>query len=133
MSGSERFSAGVEIPAMVGRPAASRAGHPGDLERDGAQIVSAKVALFGTVVELQNGLRVIPSAGAVVRLDGEPVCWRVFPRSYHYENQMHIIYDDRMEVLSFNHDYFVDQKSKLSGISTRVGDNENIFDSLGLH
>ena len=49
---------------------------------------------------------------------GEPVRWRIFPRSTNFTNQLHIIYDDRIEILSFVHDYFVNQKSKLAG--TRV-------------
>jgi hypothetical protein len=29
---------------------------------------------------------------------------------------LHIIYNNRLEIFSFNHDYFVDQKEKFSGI-----------------
>jgi len=47
---------------------------------------------------------------------GEPVNWRIFPRSKHYENQLHIIYNDRLEIISFNHDYFVNQNEKWAGI-----------------
>jgi hypothetical protein len=35
------------------------------------------------------------------------------------KNQLHVIYEDRLEILSFNHDYFVDQEAKLSGITYR--------------
>ncbi len=52
--------------------------------------------------------------------------WRVFPRSDHYSNQLHIIYDDRLEIVSFVHDYFVDQSSKLSGF--KRGSNDFIGD-----
>ena len=103
------------------------------LERHGEAIVSAKVALFGTVVELDSGLVVISSNGETFSIDSEPVSWRVFPRSRHYENHLHIIYDDRLEVLSFNHDYLLDQREKVSGISGWFGDNQKSFDSLGLH
>ena len=102
-------------------------------EHHGETLVSAKVALFGTVVELDSSLIVIPSNGTILSIDGEPVSWRVFPRSRHYENHLHIIYDDRLEVLSFNHDYLLDQRQKISGISGWVGNDQKSFDSLGLH
>ena len=87
------------------------------LARHGEAVVSAKVALFGTVVELDSRLIVICSDGTTLDIRGEPVSWRVFPRSLHYENHLHVIHDDHLEVLSFNHDYRVDQKAKVSGIS----------------
>lgn len=87
------------------------------LARNGEAIVSAKVALFGTVVELDSGLMVICSDGTMLDVCDEPVSWRVFPRSRHYENHLHVIHDDRLEVLSFNHDYLIDQQAKVSGIS----------------
>lgn len=79
-------------------------------------IVAAGVAVFGTVIECDNALVVLLSDGNSVTIPGEPVRWRVFPMSRHYENQLHVIYDDRFEIWSFNHDYFVDQKSKKLGI-----------------
>lgn len=87
------------------------------LARRGETVVSAKVALFGTVVELDSGLVVICSDGRTLEVQGEPVSWRVFPRSRHYENHLHVIHDDRLEVLSFNHDYLVEQNTKVSGFS----------------
>ena len=51
-----------------------------------------------------------------VWLSGEPINWRVFPRSKFYENHLHIVYPDRLEILSFNDDYFVDQEKKKAGI-----------------
>ena len=87
------------------------------LARQGETVVSAKVALFGTVVEMDSRLVVICSDGESVEVRGEPVSWRVFPRSRHYENHLHVIHEDRLEVLSFNHDYLVDQNAKVSGFS----------------
>jgi hypothetical protein len=87
------------------------------LERHGSKIVSARVALFGTIVELDSGLAVINSDGSFVEIEGEPVSWRIFPRSRHYENHLHVCYEDRLEILSFNHDYLVPQDKKISGIS----------------
>lgn len=103
------------------------------LEHHNETLVSAKVALFGTVVELDSRLVVLASNGDIHPIAGEPVSWRVFPRSRHYENHLHIIYDDRLEVLSFNHDYLLDQRQKISGISGWFGNNQKSFDSLGLH
>lgn len=91
------------------------------LDGRGEAVVSAKVALFGTVVELDSGLVVICSNGTTIEIRGEPVSWRVFPRSLHYENHLHVIHDDWLEVLSFNHDYLVDQQTKVSGISLGKG------------
>lgn len=45
----------------------------------------------------------------------EVVKWRVYPRSIQYTNQLHVIYNDRMEILSFNDDYFENQEKKLFG------------------
>ena len=87
------------------------------LESNGEAVVSAKVALFGTVVEFDSGLIVLASDGYNHRFVGEPVSWRVFPRSRYYENHLHVIYDDRLEVHSFNHDHLVDQRKKISGMA----------------
>lgn len=79
------------------------------------RVVSASTASFGVVVELEHALVVYPSSGNPITLRGEPVSWRAFPRARHYENQLHIVRDDHLEVLSFNHDYLVDQESKQLG------------------
>jgi len=78
-------------------------------------VVSGGTALFGTIIECDNAVVIVPSEGHPITLSGEPVNWRIFPRSKHYENQLHVIYEDRIEILSFNHDYFVDQEKKRSG------------------
>lgn len=78
-------------------------------------LVSAKVTSFGTVLEFENAMVVVRSDGDIQTIVGEPVQWRVFSRSKHYENQLHIIYEDRLDIYSFNHDAFVDQKTKKFG------------------
>ncbi len=80
-------------------------------------VISASVATFGVVIELENAIVIYPSSGDPITLSGEPVNWRIFPRSKHYENQLHIIYEDRLEILSFNHDYLINQEEKLLGTS----------------
>jgi hypothetical protein len=86
------------------------------LSLSGGVVVSANVAPFGTVIECDNSLVIALSNGKSMTIEGEPVRWRVFPRSTNFTNQLHIIYDDRIEILSFVHDYFVNQKEKLAGI-----------------
>jgi hypothetical protein len=83
-------------------------------------VVSGGVALFGTVIECENAIVVITSDESTTTIAGEPVNWRVFTRSKHYENQLHVIFDDRLEMYSFNHDYFVDQDSKRSGTTAWI-------------
>lgn len=83
--------------------------------------ISGAIATFGTVLELDNCIVVVRSDGMVMTIEGEPVNWRVFSRSRHYENQLHIVYEDRLEIYSFNHDYFVNQKEKIRGTSHSEG------------
>lgn len=87
------------------------------LNQEKGDVVSAEVAPFGTVIECENAIVVVQSNDEVVTIPGEPVNWRVFSKSSHYTNQLHVIYEDRLEVFSFYNDYFVDQDKKVSGIS----------------
>jgi len=80
-------------------------------------VISGDTALFGTVIECEEAIVVVLSNDKIFTFPGEPVNWRVFPRSKNYENQLHIVYEDRIEILSFNHDYFVDQYNKKAGTS----------------
>lgn len=93
-----------------------------ELDFDATTAIATGTAPFGTVLEFDDRLVVLRSDGAVDQFLGEPVHWRVFPRSEHYSNQLHIIYDDRLEIISFVHDYFVDQSSKLSGFKRGSND-----------
>lgn len=79
-------------------------------------IVSTATAPFGSVVETHDGLQVIRSDNLFDFIPGEPVSWRVFPRSDNYGNQLHIIYDGHIEIRTYVHDYFVDQAKKWAGI-----------------
>ena len=79
-------------------------------------VVFCDAASFGYLIECDNGLVVINSQLENIWLPGEPVNWRVFPRSRFYENQLHIVYPEALHVLSFNDDYFVNQNTKLAGI-----------------
>jgi len=88
-----------------------------DLAAWKGEVVSAEVAPFGTVIECENAITVIQSNNKVFTIPGEPVNWRVFSKSHYYTNQLHIIYEDRLEIFSFYNDYFVDQENKISGIN----------------
>ena len=77
--------------------------------------VSGANAVFGTILELDNALVIVRSDSNIETVIGEPVNWRIFPRSRHFGNQLHIIYDDRLEIISYNHDYFVEQQNKPFG------------------
>lgn len=87
---------------------------------DFENVVSTGTAPFGTVIEFSNRLLVMRSDGGVETFQGELVHWRVFPRSEYYSNQLHLIYEDRIEIISFVHDYFVDQQSKMAGFARRA-------------
>ena len=82
-------------------------------------VISGGVALFGIVVELDDALWVLGSDDKTSKIAGVPVNWRIFQRSNWYLNQLHVIHDAHAEILSFNHDYFVDQAAKLAGIRYR--------------
>jgi hypothetical protein len=80
------------------------------------EFVGAQAATFGFVVEFDNCLVVLQSDTLKpTNLWGEPVNWRVFRHSKFYTNQLHVIYNDRLEIFSFNQDYFEDQSNKIAG------------------
>ncbi len=92
---------------------------------DSSKIISTGTAPFGTIIELSDKIIVIRSDDKIDEFEGEAIHWRVFPRSVNYSNQLHIIYDDRIEIISFIHDYFVNQKEKLSGFSRNCSNIDN--------
>jgi hypothetical protein len=91
-------------------------------DADPDDVVAVGTAPFGTIVEFDDRLLVMGSDGRRHTYQGEIVHWRVFPRSDHYSNQLHIVYEDRVEIVSFVHDYFVNQSKKLIGFSRSVRD-----------
>lgn len=84
-----------------------------------SEIISAEVAEFGLLVELNEKIVIFLSTGRVAEIipkeNDEIVRWKVFSRSNCYTNHLHIIYKNRIEIISFNEDYFVDQKTKQYG------------------
>lgn len=79
------------------------------------QVIDAGTAIFGTAIELTVGLLLILTNGETVEIGEQPVKWRLYPRSTFYDNQIHMIFEDRLLVLSFNHDFFLDQARKAWG------------------
>ncbi|MFB9107752.1 hypothetical protein ACFFVK_04110 [Flavobacterium gyeonganense] len=80
------------------------------------EVISGGTAYFGNIVECENALVVIQSNGENLTIPGPITRWRVYPRSMNYENHLHVILDDKIEIYSFNHDYFVNQFEKSIGI-----------------
>lgn len=86
-------------------------------------IVSASVETFGVVIECKNKLIVLLSDDSIYEYISDEtskiVSFRTYPRSNCYTNQLHIIYNNKIEIISFNQDYFEDQNSKKIGIKFR--------------
>lgn len=80
------------------------------------KVINGGTAYFGNIVECENALVVIQSDGQYLTIPGPITRWRVYPRSMNYENHLHVILDDRIEIYSFNHDYFLNQQDKEIGI-----------------
>jgi hypothetical protein len=87
-----------------------------DLHAWKGKVINGGTAYFGNIVECENALVVIQSDGQYLTIPGPITRWRVYPRSMNYENHLHVILDDRIEIYSFNHDYFLSQKDKEIGI-----------------
>jgi hypothetical protein len=79
------------------------------------RFVGGGVATFGVILEYDNALVILPSYGDSITLRGEPVSWRVFPDSLYYQNHLHVIYEDHLDIYSFYNDYLVEQDAKLFG------------------
>lgn len=80
-----------------------------------ALMIKGGAAIFGSIIEYEDGLLVMRSDGKKTWIPGEVTRWRVYPRSLNYLNHLHVILEDRIEFYSFNHDYFVDQSHKVMG------------------
>ncbi|MDP1622631.1 MAG: hypothetical protein Q8M08_09880 [Bacteroidales bacterium] len=109
------------------------------------KIINGGTAYFGNIVECENALIVAQSDGKYLTIPGPITRWRVYPRSMNYENHLHVILDDRIEIYSFNHDYFINQEDKELGIQFRSekhfrtrrtsyfdDEDESVFDSADL-
>lgn len=66
------------------------------------EIVSVRSALFGVVIEFDESVVVVKGDGSIVNFEGEPVNISTFSRSKSYENQLHMVMDDHVKVVSIN-------------------------------
>lgn len=109
------------------------------------KVTNGGSAYFGNIVECENALIVILSDNQIITIPGPITRWRVYPRSMNYENHLHVILDDCIQIYSFNQDYFLSQEEKTIGIQfknekskrTPRGSyfddtNETLFDDLDL-
>ncbi|MCW3107007.1 MAG: hypothetical protein JWQ09_1513 [Segetibacter sp.] len=87
-----------------------------DLHSWKGKVINGGTAYFGTLVECENALIVMLSNGENLTIKGPITRWRVYPRSLNYENHLHVILEDRIEIYSFNQDYFLNQQDKELGI-----------------
>jgi hypothetical protein len=84
------------------------------------KVINGGTAYFGNIVECENALIVIQSDSKTLTIPGPITKWRIYPRSMNYENHLHVILDDRIEIYSFNHDYFLNQENKEIGIEFKA-------------
>ena len=83
------------------------------------KVINGGTAYFGNIIECENALVILQSNRKSLTIPGPITRWRVYPRSMNYENHLHVILDDRIEIHSFNHDYFLIQEEKEIGIQFR--------------
>ena len=83
------------------------------------KVTNGGTAYFGNIVECENALIIILSDNQIITIPGPITRWRVYPRSMNYENHLHVILDESIDIYSFNQDYFLDQDDKTIGIQFR--------------
>jgi len=91
------------------------------------KVVNGSTAYFGNVIECENALVILQSNKESLTIPGPITRWRVYPRSMNYENHLHVILDDKIEIYSFNHDYFLNQEEKEIGIQFRQEKHKRIL------
>lgn len=84
--------------------------------KSNSRLIKGSAATYGNIMEYEDKLLVMMSNNEKFVLPEEVTRWRIYPRSINYLNQLHVILEDRVEFISFNHDSYVDQMSKLNGI-----------------
>ncbi|WP_308131380.1 hypothetical protein [uncultured Flavobacterium sp.] len=84
------------------------------------KVIGGGTSYYGTILECENALVVLLSNGQSETIEGPITRWRVYPRSMNYQNHLHVIKDDRIEIYSFNQDYFLDQDEKLIGLEHKA-------------
>lgn len=80
------------------------------------EIVNTGTCFFGNIIETTEGLYLLLSNGTKYFIKDEVTRWRIYPRSKNYENHLHVILNDSVDIYSFNQDYFLNQDNKIFGI-----------------
>lgn len=93
-------------------------------------IIGGSTAYFGNIIEFIDGLWVVRSDNEITRINKPVTRWRIYPRSINYENQLHVIMDDHLDVYSFNHDYFISQLEKTMGLVFSIEDKQRRHSSV---
>lgn len=91
-----------------------------ELEVPGKRPVAAGASYFGTVIEFDDSLLVVSSDESQSMIDEPVTRWRTYPRSTNYQNHLHLIFDDHIDVLAFYGDYLIDQRAKRFGSEYRT-------------
>lgn len=84
------------------------------------EIIGGGVSYFGTIIECENAIVVLQSDGSFFNIPGSATRWRVYPRSFNYENHLHVVFDNYLDVYSFNQDYFQSQIEKDYGFAYKT-------------
>lgn len=64
------------------------------------------------------------SDGEITKVNKPVTRWRIFPLLFNYENQLHVILDERLDIFSFNNDYFISQMDKTMGLAFSMDDKQ---------
>lgn len=87
-----------------------------DLASWKGEVIGGGTSYFGTIIECENALVIALSDASNYTIRGPITRWRTYPRSINYENHLHVILEDRIDIYSFNNDYFVNQYEKDFGM-----------------
>lgn len=93
-----------------------------DIDKWSNHVIAAGIAFFGAIAECDDSLWIIKSDNSVDKIDSEVTNWRTYPKSKFYQNHLHIIHDDFLEIRSYNHDSFMDQMEKPIGSNYLLSD-----------
>ena len=103
-----------EIPNGINK--ASTALGEIELSHVNSPAIAGGAAVFGTVIEFDDRLLVVQSDETQLSMEGPITRWKTYPRAMNYENHLHVILEDHLEVFAFYKDYFVDQRIKRFGV-----------------
>ncbi|MBD2699827.1 hypothetical protein IC229_04215 [Spirosoma sp. BT702] len=89
------------------------------------KVLSGSTSYFGVVVECENALIVLLSDNSSHTIKGPVTRWRIYPRSFNYQNHLHVVLEDRLDIYSFNQDYFQEQDTKTLGLEYHITESNS--------